>query len=77
MQINNDQSRQVRCLGLFCSGHVCIQLVDLGLEQRFQLGPLGLQSWSQQAVFNGELFRVEVNIFHLHQGEKNTDGERI
>lgn len=53
--------------GLFHLLHASIQLVDLWLEDSFELGPLGLESWSQQAVLDGELLWVEVDIFHLHQ----------
>lgn len=49
-------------------GHVCVQLGDLRLEQRLQLGPLGLQGRSQQPVLDGELLWVEVDVLHLHGG---------
>lgn len=52
---------------LFHLLHASIQLVDLWLEESFELGPLGLESWSQQAVLDGELLWVEVDIFHLHR----------
>lgn len=55
--------------------HFSVQLVDLRLEESFELGPLGLESRRQQAVLDGEQLWVEVNIFHLHQaGRGRTRG---
>lgn len=63
-------------MGSFHLLHVGVQFVDLWLEERFEFGPLGLQGRSQQAVLDGELLWVEVNVFHLHQDGrgKSTDG---
>lgn len=63
-------------VGSFHLLHVGVQFVDLWLEERFEFGPLGLQGRSQQAVLDGELLWVEVNVFHLHQDRrgKRTDG---
>lgn len=48
--------------------HVGVELLDLRLEQDLQLVSLGLQGGSQQAILNGELLRMDVDILHL-QGE--------
>lgn len=63
-------------VGSFHLLHVGVQFVDLWLEESFEFGPLGLQGRSQQAVLDGELLWVEVNVFHLHQEGrgKSTDG---
>ena len=45
-----------------------IEPLDLWLEQRLQLGALGLQRGGQQAVLDGELLWVEVHVLHLHHG---------
>lgn len=51
-----------------------VQFIDLWLEEVFQLGPLGFQSRSQEAVLDGEQLWVEVNGLHLHQvGGRDAD----
>lgn len=47
--------------------HVSIELLDLRLEQNLQLVPFGLQSGSQQAVLDGELLLVDVDVLHLQE----------
>lgn len=44
------------------------------LKEGLELVPLGLKSRSQEAVLNGELLRVDINVLHLRQMERQTGG---
>ena len=46
-----------------------VDAVDLRLEELGEVGSLGLQGGREEAVLNGELLWVEVEVFHLGGGQ--------
>lgn len=42
-----------------------VELVYLGLEVLGEVGSLSLQGGGEQAVLNGELLRMEIQVLHL------------
>lgn len=53
-------------------GNVVVEIFNLLFEELFQLRPLGLQGWSQQAVLYGEHLTMNVDVFDLFKRVEST-----
>lgn len=48
-------------------GHTAVELLDLVLEELFQLWSLRLQRWRQEPILNGEHLVMDVDVLHLEE----------
>lgn len=52
---------------LSSQGDAAVELLDLLLEELFELGSLRLERRRQEAIFNGEHLTVDVDVLHLDE----------